>query len=178
MGNKRTESHKRNLESARNVQSWSWRRRTIRERTLMAHRVALLSHTPTPPPAAAVDDAGAAAWPLDTHAVLCCTKRRPKEATHRNAIASEHNWLNRRRPAAAHSLVPQTTAPAAARAVLGSLVHDLARQAPQGVQSATQQKDRKAQQGDQQLQAQQEPYDWWHIEMDLSRCRCHCRCPD
>lgn len=168
MGNKWTESHKR---------SWRRRRRTIRERTLMAHRVALLSHTPTPPPAA--DVAAAAAVPLDTHAVLCCTMRTPKGATHTNAIASGHNSLNRRRrcrPAAAHSSVPQTTVPAAARAVPASLVHDLARQAPQGVQSASQQKDRKAQQGDQQLQAQQEPYDWWHIEMDLSRCRC--RCPD
>lgn len=84
-------------------------------------------------------------------------------AAHTNAIASERNPLNR--PAAAHSLAPQTTVPYAARAVPASLVDHLARQAPQGVQGATQQKDRKAQQGDQQLQAQQEPYDWWHIEM-------------
>lgn len=149
-----------------------------------------MSHTPPlqlPPAVAAVDDAADDhARLLDTHAVLCCCccrRRRSRKATHTNAIASAHSCLSccrcHCRPAAAHSwLALRTTVADAARAVPASSVQHLAGQAPQGVESACQQKDHKAQHCGQQLQAQQQPYDWGHIEMGSSRCCCRCRCPD
>lgn len=171
----RRDTHERIEKSGRN----DWRRRMSRERNWTPGRVALLSHTPPLPPRAAVavdDVADVAASLLDTPAVLCCfrccMRRRSRGATHTNAIASAHSCLScccRHccRPVAAHSwLALRTTVADAARAVPASSVQHLAGQAPQGVESASQQKERKTQQRGQQLQAQQQPYDWWQIEMD------------